>query len=64
MAYTLNMLDQEYSYKLGLYLGYYNSPRQQEDLAPRSRNERTWDIRNGQGPHIPEWLLYRNGMPT
>ena len=47
-----------------IHLGCYNSPPLQEDLVPRSRTERTPDIRNGGDPRAPRWLLGRNGVTT
>ena len=47
-----------------LHPGCYNTPPLQEDLVPRSRTERTPDIRNGGDPRAPRWLLGRNGVTT
>ena len=47
-----------------LHPGCYNTPPLQEDLVPRSRTERTPDIRNGDGPRVPRWLPGRNGATT
>ena len=47
-----------------LHLGCYNSPPLQEDLVPRSRTERTLDIRNGGDPRAPRWLIGQNGVTT
>ena len=47
-----------------IHLGCYNSPPLQEDLVPRSRTERTPDIRNGGDPRAIRWLLGRNGVTT
>ena len=44
--------------------GRHNTPPLQEDLIPRSRTERTPDIRNGGDPRAPRWLLGRNGVTT
>ena len=53
------------SYKYGeIHAGCYNTPPLREDLVPRSRTERTPDIRNGDGPRVPRWLLGRNGATT
>ena len=47
-----------------LHMGCYNTPPLQEDLVPRSRTERTPDIRNGGDPRAPRCLLGRNGVTT
>ena len=65
ISYHIAEKGKSWSYKYGkLHPGCYNTPPLQEDLVPRSRTERTPDIRNGGGPRLPRWLLGRNGVTT
>ena len=65
ISYHIAENGKSWSYKDGkLHPGCYNTPPLQEDLIPRSRTERTPDIRNGGDPRAPRWLLGRNGVRT
>ena len=65
ISYRIAENGKSWSYKDGkLHPGCYNTPPLQEDLVPRSRSERTLDIRNGGDPRAPRWLLDRNGVTT
>ena len=64
-TYNIACNGEIWSYNYGmLHPGRYNSPPLQEDLVPRSRTERTPDIRNGGDPRAPRWLLGWNGLTT
>ena len=54
MSYHIAGNGKSWRYKYGmLHPGRYNSPPRQKDLVPRSRTERTPDIRNGGDPCVP-----------